>query len=137
MKEIENTTANAPAVAFFRPFLVCTPETFSPSIAFYQRLGCKLLWKNDTGAEFGFGSGDQRFLVTLHHGLVPTRVGVFHLEVENVDAWHNHIESLNLPALFPGVRYSSPEITEWGWRLFYVWDPAGTLLHIGKPETKT
>jgi hypothetical protein len=95
--------------------------------------GCQRLWRNDSAAEFEFGSGSQRFLVTLHHGLVPTRVGVFYLEVEDVDVWHRHIESLDLPSVFPGVRYSSPEITEWGWRLFYLWGPAGTLLHIGKP----
>lgn len=126
--------SKAPAIKYFRPFLVATPETFQACRDFYVRMGFELLWEKDDAAEFKTGPGDGRFLLTLHHGLVPTRVGVFHIEVDDVAAWHRHIEGLNLQADFPTTRFSNPEITEWGWHLFYVWDPAGTLLHIGHPE---
>ena len=106
-----------PRIKHFRPFLVCTPETYKPSIVFYQKIGCELVWQSDNAAELAF-EADQRFLVTLHHGLVPTRVGVFHLEVENVEAWHAHMVALNLSAEFEMVKISEPEITEWNWQLF-------------------
>ena len=121
-----------PPIKHFRPFLVCEPHTFKDCLSFYSKIGCNLLWESDNAAEFSFGE-HQRFLVTLHHGLVPTRVGVFHLEVDDVDAWHKHMTSIDFGPDFQAVKISDPEITEWNWQLFYVWDPAGTLLHIGRP----
>jgi hypothetical protein len=126
-------SGTAPAIKHFRPFLVSSPETYKPCRDFYVKIGFELLWESDTVAEFKTGFGDHRFLLTLHHGLVPTRVGVFHIQVDDVDEWYEHLNSLDLSSEFPTVKIAAPEITEWGWRLFYVWDPAGTLLHFGVP----
>ena len=52
------------------------------------------------------------------------------LEVEELDAQHTIIRSLQLPSHFPGSRVSDIQENDWG-REFFVHDPSGVLWHIG------
>lgn len=52
------------------------------------------------------------------------------LEVEDVEAFYAHLQSLNLPAKFPGVRLVPIRHESWGSECF-LHDPSGVLWHIG------
>ena len=56
--------------------------------------------------------------------------------VENVDEWELFLNNLKLDEKYPSVKISKPTIEPWGWKIIYVWDPAGVLLHIGQPLAK-
>ena len=124
-----------PALKDFRPFLGYGPDDYVVAKAFYGDLGFELLWESDNACEFDTGSG-QRFLVTLHHGLERSHAGMLSLWVESVDEWQAYLQGLALDQKYPGVKVAEPTITEWGWRILYVWDPGGYLLHIGEPHSK-
>ena len=124
-----------PGLKDFRPFLGYGPDDYVAAKAFYQELGFKLLWESDNACEFDTGIG-QRFLVTLHHGLDRSNAGMLSLWVESVDEWQAYLKPLQLDKKYPGVKVAEPTITEWGWRILYVWDPGGYLLHIGEPASE-
>ena len=92
---------------------------------------------SDNACEFDTGIG-QRFLVTLHHGLERSNAGMLSLWVESVDDWQAYLKSLELDKKYPGVKVADPTITEWGWRILYVWDPGGYLCtSVNRPVKKT
>ena len=124
-----------PMMKDFRPFLGYSPEDFGPAKAFYQELGFKLLWDSDNACEFDTGIG-QRFLVTLHHGLDRSNAGMLSLWVSSVDEWQAYLKPMQLDKKYRGVKVAEPTITQWGWRILYVWDPGGYLLHIGEPHSE-
>lgn len=126
------TQSKIPAIKDFKPFLGYGPEEFESAKQFYRDIGFKAYWENESTCAFDTGIG-QRFLVSLHHGLDRSSAGMFQLWVESVDEWQAHLASLKLPEKYPGVKVAEPTITEWGWRILYVWDPGGYLLHIGQP----
>ena len=111
------------------------PEDFESAKQFYRDIGFIDYWENETICAFDTGIG-QRFLVSLHHGLDRSSVGMLQLWVESVDDWQTYLATLNLPEKYPGVKVAEPTVTEWGWRILYVWDPGGYLLHIGQPDTE-
>jgi len=121
-----------PLLKDFKPFLGYSPEDFEAAKQFYRDIGFESYWENETVCGFDTGIG-QRFLVTKHEGLERDRAGMLQLMVENVDDWQAHLASLDLPSKYPGVKVAEPFITEWDWRILYVWDPGGYLLHIGHP----
>lgn len=52
------------------------------------------------------------------------------LQVDDLDAWWAHIDSLDLPGRF-GVRPPTPpKLWPWGLREVHVIDPAGVLWHL-------
>lgn len=68
-----------PKIKDFRPFIICNPDNYEPTRSFYADLGFEKLWDDGGRAcEFATGFRDQRFLVSLHHGLEPTINGMMH-----------------------------------------------------------
>lgn len=53
------------------------------------------------------------------------------LEVADVPAFWQRLESLDLPGRFPGARVGPPRHEPWGSECF-VHDPSGILWHIGQ-----
>lgn len=132
---MEKTPPKTPVLRDFKPFLGYGPEDFQRAKAFYLDIGFKLLWDGGDACEFDTGIG-HRFLVTLHHGLERSSAGMLHLWVESVDAWDAYLKAKELEKKFPGVKVAEPTITDWGWRILYVWDPGGYLLHIAEPHSE-
>lgn len=127
---------STPPIRDFRPFLGYAPETW-PKICrgarrFYKTLGFQETWALDNICEIDTGIG-HRSLCALTVGKDSKTAGIVQFWVEKVEAWWAHIDAPNLPEAFPGVRVAAPSLTEWGWRLIYIWDPGGWLLHIGHP----
>jgi len=128
------SNTKTPSIKDFKPFLGYGPEDFEAAKQFYRDIGFSVLWENDTVCTFDTGIG-HRFLVTLHHGLDRSSAGMMQLWVDDVDTWQAHLAGLYLPEKYPGVKVAEPTVTEWGWRILYVWDPGGYLWHIGEPAT--
>ena len=56
--------------------------------------------------------------------------------VEDVEEWYDYFKKINLEEKYPNVKVAAPTIEPWAWKIVYVWDPAGVLLHIGQPLTE-
>ena len=123
-----------PAIKDFKPFLGYGPEDFEAAKLFYGDFGFEEIWDGGDVCCFDTGIG-HRFLVTLHHGLDRSSAGMMHLWVESVDSWYDHLRPKQLDEKFPGVKIAEPTVAEWGWRILYVWDPGGWLLHIAEPHS--
>lgn len=132
---MDNSAPAMPHLKDFRPFLGYGPEDFEHAKAFYLDLGFKCLWDGGDACEYDTGIG-HRFLVTLHHGLDRSSAGMLHFWVDSVDDWNTYLKPKKLDEKYPGVKIADPTVTEWGWRILYVWDPGGYLLHIAEPHSE-
>jgi len=100
------------------------------SQAFYTDLGFTINWSNDEIAELEMGSFRfllQKFYVAQHAGNF-----MMSLNVENADAWWEHIQRKEFTKKYPGIMCKPPEMQPWGMRVLYLSDPAGVLWHIAE-----
>ena len=100
------------------------------SKAFYTDLGFTINWSNDEIAELQIGSFRfllQKFYVAQHAGNF-----MMSLNVENADAWWEHIQRKEFTKKYPGIMCKPPEMQPWGMRVLYLSDPAGVLWHIAE-----
>ena len=98
------------------------------SRAFYTDLGFTINWSNDEIAELQIGSFRfllQKFYVAEHAGNF-----MMALNVENADAWWDHIQQKELAKKYPGIMCKPPQMQPWGVRVLYLSDPTGVLWHI-------
>jgi uncharacterized glyoxalase superfamily protein PhnB len=125
----ESALAARPVATDLKVFVPA--KDFALSKRFYAALGFHLNWAEGDLAEFEiFGS---RFLLqNLHH---PIWAGHFVLwvRVEDADAWARHASEVIAKGDYPGARVQSPRDESWGFRVTYVWDPSGVLLHFAEP----
>ncbi len=110
-----------------RPFLPA--KDFEASKAFYEALGFKKLLDSDV-AIFRVGSG--AFILQKYYQKEWAENFMMQMMVDGLDAWWDHICSLDLPGRF-GVRPpKAPAMQSWGLRVAYVYDPSGLLWHIAE-----
>ncbi|MCA8953422.1 MAG: VOC family protein [Planctomycetes bacterium] len=110
-----------------RPFL--PTKDFDLSKRFYQALGFELRL-DDEVAIFAAGSGG--FVLQRRFEREWAENTMMQLMVDDLDAWWQHIESLELEKNF-GVRPPRPpEVQPWGLRVAYVIDPSGVLWHVAQ-----
>lgn len=121
-----------PPIRDFRPFLGYAPETWPVARRFFAAIGFHENWARSDICEIDTGIG-HRFLCASTVGKDPKTAGMVQFWVESVDDWWGHLEPLDLEAQFPGVNVVAPHVTEWNWRMIYLFDPGGWLLHIGHP----
>ena len=98
------------------------------SKAFYTDLGFTILWSNDEIAELQIGSFRfllQKFYVAEHAGNF-----MMSLQVQDADAWWDHIQRQELAKKYPGIMCRPPQMQPWGVRVLYLSDPTGVLWHI-------
>ncbi len=127
-----------PALKDFRPFLGYGPEDYERAKSFYLDLGFTKNWESGDNSicEMDTGIG-QRFLVSLHIGTdLRAKAGMLSLWVESVDDWQAFLAPKKLDEKYPGVKVADPTVAEWGWKILYVWDPGGYLLHICEPHSE-
>ena len=100
------------------------------SQAFYTDLGFTVNWSNDEIAELQMGPFRfllQKFYVAQHAGNF-----MMSLNVENADAWWEHIQRKEFTKKSPGIMCKPPAMQPWGMRVLYLSDPAGVLWHIAE-----
>ena len=109
------------------PSPVTDLKTFVPakdpelSKEFYVDLGFTVNWSNEQIAELQIGS--FRFLLQTFY--VAEHAGNFmmSLQVEDADAWWEHIQRKEFATKYPGIICRAPEMQPWGIRVLYLSDP--------------
>lgn len=125
-----------PKIKDFRPFIICTPDNYETSKSFYSEIGFEILWDDGQSAcEFATGFGNQRFLLTLHHDLEPTRNAMLQFWVESAQDWYEYLTELEVAERYP-VTITAPVEVPWGWLITYVADPSGAKLHFAEPHSE-
>jgi len=104
---------------------------FDAAIAFYKEIGFELDWRSDSMAVIRRGT--CKFLLQNSSNNWIDGNFMMVLEVENLDDWWTHLESLELTEKYPGVRLRAPEDYPWGKREIHLIDPCGVLWHISVP----
>jgi catechol 2,3-dioxygenase-like lactoylglutathione lyase family enzyme len=101
----------------------------SASVAFYQKLGLKLIVLDDHYARFECPGSDATFSVHAADELAPGAGPLVYFELEDLDARVRELEA-------QGIRFDAqPQDQTWLWREAYLRDPAGNrlcLYHAGK-----
>ncbi|WP_339846855.1 glyoxalase [uncultured Dokdonia sp.] len=115
-----------PTAKSIRPFIGATD--FDSSRRFYTSIGFKeaVISHNMslfTMDDFGFYLQDAYVKDWIDNTMV-------FLEVQHLDEYLTHLESLDLATLFKGVKVSKIVENDWG-REFFLHDPSGVLWHIG------
>ena len=127
-----------PKIKDFRPFIICTPDNYEATKLFYTDLGFEKLWDDGNSAcEFATGFDNQRFLVTLHYNMEPPKNAMLHFWVEDAKEWYDYMCELQLEERHPSIKITEPVVTEWGWLITYVADPAGVKLHFAEPHSES
>ena len=120
-----------PEIRAFRPFLPA--KEFETSLRFYQAIGFEAYSLGDTLAELRLGT--HAFLLQGYYVKEWAENMVMHVLVNDVQAWWQHLDSLNLADQFGVQPPAAPRVEQWGLTVAYVFDPAGVLWHFAE-DTK-
>lgn len=117
-----------------RPFLPA--KDFDLSKRFYETLGFTKVLDGEV-AVFQIGVGG--FILQDFYRTEWAENFMMQLMVDDLDAWWEHILSLDLPGQFGVPDPRPPAVQPWGLRIAYVIDPSGVLWHVaqrpsGKPS---
>lgn len=117
-----------PGIRSFRPFLPA--KEFKTSLRFYESIGFEAYRLGDTLAELSFGV--HAFLLQGHYVKEWAENTVMHVLVNDVHAWWQHINSLDLANQFGVSSPAPPRAEPWGLTVVYVFDPTGVLWHFAE-----
>lgn len=110
-----------------RPFV--PGKDFEVSKRFYLALGFRLLHEGEVAI---FGVGGSSFVLQNHYHHDWAANFMMQLMVDDVDAWWQHLNAMDLPKRFPGTSLRPPEVQPWGLKISYLVDPSGVLWHIAQ-----
>lgn len=108
-----------------RPFIAA--RDFDLSRRFYETLGFRKLLDGDVAI---FGVGSTSFVLQKQYQKEWAENFMMQLMVDDLDAWWEHIVSLDLPARFGVQAPRPPAMQPWGLRIAYIVDPSGVLWHV-------
>jgi len=100
---------------------------FATSRNFYESLGFE---KVLDGEVVIFNAGSGGFVLQRYYQKEWAENTMLQLMVDDLDAWWEHIASLNLPERFGVQAPKPPAMQPWGLRVAYVHDPSGVLWHV-------
>lgn len=124
----ENVELTATDVKVFVP-----AKDYQQSLAFYKRLGWKVLADHDGGlAELELAN--VRLFLQNYYQKHWANNFMIYINVTDVQAWYQHVQQIIASGDFPKVRVKEPEQQSYGDRVCFVWDPSGVLLHIAQAE---
>ncbi len=104
-------------------------QDFDLSKSFYEALGFEKVLDSEV-AIFNVGSGG--FILQRYYQKDWAENFMMQLMVDDLDAWFQHIESLDLPSKFGVKAPKPPAVQPWGLRIAYVVDPSGVLWHVAE-----
>jgi catechol 2,3-dioxygenase-like lactoylglutathione lyase family enzyme len=119
----------APPVESLKIFVPA--QDFAVSKRFYQALGFRLDWEEGDVAQLTIGG--THFLLQNHYARAWAENFMMHIRVPDADAWAEHARTALPAAGFADTRIEGPRNESWGFRIAYVWDPSGVLLHFAEP----
>jgi hypothetical protein len=117
-----------PGIRSFRPFLPA--KEFITSLRFYEVIGFETHRLGDTLAELSLGS--YAFLLQGYYVKEWAENMVMHVLVNDVHAWWQHINCLDLADQFGVSPPAPPRVEPWGLTVAYVFDPTGVLWHFAE-----
>jgi catechol 2,3-dioxygenase-like lactoylglutathione lyase family enzyme len=124
MREIPTGTEMA------RPFV--PTKDIAVSKAFYEALGFETLFDGEVVI---LRIGTTGIILQRYYQKEWAENFMMQLVVDDVDAWWEHIRSLDLPARFGVAPPRAPVMQPWGIREAYVVDPCGVLWHVSQRPT--
>jgi len=110
-----------------RPFVPA--KDFAHSKAFYSTLGFAPQLDGEVAI---FGIGATSFILQNYYQKDWAENFMMQLVVDDLDAWWQHIEALDLPARFGVPAPRPPAMQPWGLRIAYLVDPSGVLWHVAQ-----
>jgi len=121
------------SVKALRPFVPA--KDFAISKQFYADLGFRVEPLGDSIAAMHLGS--YSFLLQDFYVEEWANNFVLHMFVDDLDAWWEHVSSLNLDSRYGVKSPRAPKLQSWGLTVAYIFDPAGVLWHIAAIPAKT
>jgi hypothetical protein len=121
------------SVKALRPFVPA--KDFDISKQFYADLGFRVEPLGDSIAAMHLGS--YSFLLQDFYVEEWANNFVLHMFVDDLDAWWEHVSSLNLDSRYGVKSPRAPKLQSWGLTVAYMFDPAGVLWHIAAIPAKT
>jgi Glyoxalase/Bleomycin resistance protein/Dioxygenase superfamily len=122
----------AGTVKALRPFVPA--KNFAISKQFYADLGFRVEPLGDQIAAMHLGS--HSFLLQDYYVEVWAENFVMHMFVDDLDAWWEHLSSLDLASRYGVKSPRAPKLQSWGLIVAYMFDPAGVLWHIAAVPAK-
>ena len=110
-----------------RPFV--PTKDFDLSKRFYESLGFKKVLDSEV-AIFNAGSGG--FILQRYYKKDWAENFMMQLMVDDLDAWWEHINALDLATQFGVPPPKAPAMQPWGLRIAYIVDPSGVLWHVAQ-----
>ena len=110
-----------------RPFVPA--KDFELSKRFYLRIGFELLLDGEVAI---FGIGRTSFILQNYFNKDWAENFMMQLMVDDLDAWWEHLNGLDLPKNFHSSSLRPPELQPWGLRISYLVDPSGVLWHVAQ-----
>ena len=104
-------------------------KDFDPSKAFYEAFGFKKLLDGDVAI---FGVRASAFISQRYYKKEWAENCMMQMMGDNLDAWWEHIQALDLPKTFGVQPPRAPTMQPWGLRVIYVRDPSGVLWHVAE-----
>lgn len=111
-----------------RPF-VPSGADFERAKAFFLELGFVHNWGDQSLCELQFG--EVKFLLQNFANKEMQDNLMMYVTIDDLDAFHAHLENLQLNDRYPEVRFSKPLMRPWGIRELHLIDPAGVCWHFG------
>ena len=110
-----------------RPFLPV--KDFELSKRFYEALGFTKVLDADVAI---FQIGQTGIILQKYYQKEWAENCMMHLMVDDLDAWWEHIVSLDLRQKFGVPEPKAPTNQPWGLRVAFVIDPSGVLWHFAQ-----
>jgi hypothetical protein len=110
-----------------RPFV--PTKDFDLSKRFYEALGFRKVLDGEV-AIFNAGSGG--IILQRYYQQEWAHNSMLQLMVDDLDAWWEHITTLDLAKHFGVQPPKAPAMQPWGLRVAYVYDPCGVLWHVAQ-----
>lgn len=104
-------------------------KDFALSKAFYRDLG--FTQASEGGGVAYFHRSGCSFLLQDHYEKTYAENFMLHLLVDDVDAWHQHVQASGVTEKY-AVRLGDIEEQPWAMRDFVLFDPSGVLWRIGQ-----
>ena len=110
-----------------RPFL--PTKDIEVSRAFYEAIGFKKVFDGEVVI---LDVGATSFLLQRHYEKSWAENTMMQLMVDDLDAWWEHLVTLDLAKNFNVQPPKPPKMQPWGLRVAYVYDPCGVLWHFSE-----
>jgi Glyoxalase/Bleomycin resistance protein/Dioxygenase superfamily len=125
---VDSITQLIPNIRAFRPFLPA--KEYDKSLRFYETIGFHVHPLGKTMAELSLGT--HAFLLQGYYVKDWAENTMMHVLVNDVNAWWQHIDSLDLANKFGVSAPAPPKVEPWGLTVSYVFDPSGVLWHFAE-----